>query len=65
VIAKPVTTSPVLIRQNQYGRCRNFPSSFSLTGYLPLYSSACLPSFSMWLRKVLGFLACIARATPI
>jgi hypothetical protein len=43
----------------------NFSSSFSLTGSLPIYSSARLPSFSMHLRKVQQILACIAPATPI
>jgi hypothetical protein len=43
----------------------NFSSSFSLTGYLPIYSSRCLPRFSMRLHKPQQLLACIAPATPI
>ena len=42
-----------------------FSSSFSLTGYLPVYSSGCLPTFSMYQRKPQRILACIAPATPI
>jgi hypothetical protein len=46
-------------------RCNNLSSSFSLTGYLPIYSSARLPRLSMYPRKSQRILACIAAATPI
>jgi hypothetical protein len=36
-----------------------------LTGYLPIYSSRRLPTFSMRLRKTQPVLACIGRATPV
>ena len=56
---------PVMARREELRRPRNFSSSFLLTRYLPLYSSACLPRFWMQRRKPQRFLACIARATPI
>jgi hypothetical protein len=36
-----------------------------LTGYLPLHSSACLPSISMCQQQRHRFLACSGHATPI
>jgi len=42
-----------------------FSSSFSLTRYLPLCSSRCLPTFPMWLAQIEQMIACVARATPI
>jgi hypothetical protein len=46
-------------------RATFFPSSFSLTGYLPIYSSRCLPRSSMHPRKPQRILECIAPATLI
>ena len=44
---------------------RIISSSFSLTGYLPFLSRACLPTLLMRSAKIARSLACHTQATPI
>jgi hypothetical protein len=44
---------------------RKIPSSFALTGYLPVSSGSRLPAFPMRVPEKPRSLACIIRATPI
>jgi hypothetical protein len=62
-------TSPAMTRTycdvTRIDTSADFPSSFSLTGYLPVSSSAHLPAFPMRFRKAPRSLACIISATPV
>jgi hypothetical protein len=50
---------------SRIGTIAKIPSSFLLTGCLPVSSSAHLPGFSMRSRKMQQSLACNARAAAI